>query len=331
MRTCTKCGAEYPEVAGVDTQQCPHCGLETPTRARPALQAARADPAGAAALGLHLSRRHYGALLLLWIPALLVDVAGSLALVAYQAAADIPENLYALSIGEQMRFLGVALPVFVVIIGAKLAAMAVSSALVADALAPEGGNRSLLSMRGRSGGAMALGVALALAYLAGLVLLIVPFVIFFHWWLFAPAAYVERKGIGAALDASRRFARERKTFGFTALLLIVLAGLYIASSLASVVVLVSFEAAGVSSGYVNALVATLTTWLASPFFATLPAAYYFAAAKAPQQSPIDPSAPPADRFRTTKCPGCGTLVPYTATGQPVDVVCPVCGRAGKVL
>ena len=315
----------------MDVQQCPHCGHEARTRAAETAGApAAVDPAGAAAHAFRFTGKRYLPLLLLWLPAGLVDLTGSLALAAYQVAAAIPEDLTTLTLSQQMRFLGVALPIMVTIYAAKLAAWTGVAAYVGDLVDPKGGH--VAALRGRGLQIMMLGFALSLAYVAGLFLLIVPFLVFFHWFLFAPAALAEPgRSVGGALDASRRFAKERRTFGFTALVLFVLAGLFIAYIVLASVFLSVAEALGMTSDYAAAALQALAAWLVAPLSSVLPASFYWLAKQAPSERPVDPAAPLADRFRTTKCPGCGTLVPYTATGQPVDVTCPVCGRTGKVL
>ena len=331
VRTCPSCQRTFPEVEGVDVQQCPHCGHEARTRAPGAANTpAAVDPAGAAAHAFRFTGKRYVPLLLLWLPAGLVDLTGSLALVAYQVGASIPDDLTTLTLSQQMRFLGVALPIMVTVYAAKLAAWAGVAAYVGDSVDPRGGHAAAL--RGRGLQVMMLGFALALAYVAGLLLLVVPFLVFFHWFLFAPAALAEPgRSVGGALDASRRFAKERRTFGFTALVLFVLAGLFIAYLVLAVAFLSIADAFGGASEYVAAALQALAAWLVSPLASVLPASFYWLAKQAPTERPVDPAAPLADRFRTTKCPGCGTLVPYTATGQPVEVTCPVCGRTGKVL
>lgn len=334
VRTCPKCQHAFPEVEGAATQQCPHCAHEFVPRAnaRASLAtSARADPAGAAAFAFRFTRRRYAPLLAIWLPALIVDLMGSLALVAYQQAAAIPADLTSLARADQLRFLGVALPIFVVVYGAKLAAFVGAGALVADEVEP--GTKHLARLRGRGAQSILLGVALALMYLAGLVLLVVPFVIFFHWFLFAPAA-LARPGttIGGALEESRRFAKERRTFGFTALVLLLLASLMVVWAIVTSILITLVEPLGVANVYADSTIGSIVAWLLAPIVSVMPASLYHLArvAKAQEQQ-VDVTAPPADRFRTTKCPGCGTLVPYTATGQPVDVTCPVCGRTGRVL
>lgn len=331
VRTCVACARAFPEVDGAPEQVCPHCGATMPTgAARPSgvASSGAVDPAGAAAHAFRFTRAHYGPLLMLWVPALVVDLAGSLALVGYQASQGL-DDLTTLSLAEQLAYLGLAFPILLAVYGVRLAVWSLTAAYVAD---HEGASGRLAALRARLPAALGLGALLALTYLSGLVLLVVPFVVFYHWFLFAPAAFAtDAAGPGAALDASRRFARERRTLGFTALSLFVLGGVVLAWLILSSLALGLFGAVGWSSAALDAVVMSLLAWLVAPIAGVLPASYYVLAQRAPAPVAVDPKAPPADRFRTTKCPGCGTLVPYTATGAPVEVACPVCGRTGKVL
>lgn len=331
MLTCPRCGRDFPQVEGARTQVCPHCGHEgdspAATHAAPSV---RADPAGATAHGFRFFRRHYGRLLLLWTPTVLVDILGTIALAAYAASAGIPEDPLQMTTSDRMRYLGVALPLFLAMYTVQLALWAHVGAFVlresgaAPAEAPS--PRRLLPA------SLALGLVLTLAYLAGFMLLIVPFLVFFHWFLYAPVALAEKpRRISQAFDASRAFARERRTLGFTALVLLVWLGAALASVALAALLLAAAEAAGVSAVLLLAAIGPLAAWPFMPLVAVLPASYWALAGREPEAAPVRPDAPAAERFRTTKCPACGTLIPYTATGQPVDVACPVCGRAGRVL
>lgn len=335
MRTCPQCRREFPAVEGAPTQQCPHCGHESGDAPRATAAPARTDPAGAASEGFRLFRKHYGAILLVWLPAAIAEIVGGLALLAYERQTNLPSTLEALSalpLGDQLRLLGVVLPVVLVTYGVQMAMWTRVAAIVHRAIEPDA---PALPKGRRSAAVFGLGMTLAFVHAAGLVFLIVPFLIFFHWFLFAPAALAGgASGIGAALEESRRMAKERKTYGFTALVLLTLVSATLLAGMLAASGIGMLRFLGVRSAEVDTLVAAGANWLLLPVVATLPAAFYFLARKAPAPGApekVDPGAPASQRFRTTKCPGCGTLVPYTATGQPVDVTCPVCGRSGKVL
>ncbi|HEX2021669.1 MAG TPA: hypothetical protein VHH36_03100, partial [Candidatus Thermoplasmatota archaeon] len=93
---------------------------------------------------------------------------------------------------------------------------------------------------------------------------------------------------------------------------------------------IAARAAGAGPLAADALATPAVWWLALPILGALPMALYVGASAEAAPRPA-PRATPVERVSRTKCPGCGTLVPYVPTGQPVDVVCPACGRAGRVL
>lgn len=334
MRKCGRCGRDFPEVRGADEQTCPHCGAVTltPQRAAQAPRVGRvADPVSALSLAFRIWVKHPFALLLLWIPAVLVNVAASLTLAAYAQANGFPTDPFAMTDAQRLEYLGVALPGAVAVFVIELALWGVVSAFVAST---EGDANALKKVGSRVLPLVIGGLLLTVALGAGLVLLVVPFFVFLHWFMFVPAALAEGKSVPEAFAASRQFARERMTFGFTALVVLVWVGIFVIDSVISALFGGVFGAFGAEGGYANAISGALGMWALAPFLPLLPAAYWALAKQAPVEgvaAPIAPDARPSERFRTTKCPQCGTLVPYSATGQPVDVVCPVCGRAGKVV
>ena len=360
MRTCARCQREYPEVAGVDAQRCPHCAHEEPTRAPGPTSAAApmgaapgtppADAAGGLSFAMRLARERYPRLLLLWLPAFAVEAIGGALLLAYQLSLGLPttaEELQGAEPDKLMRFAGVAFPLFALTIVARVLAATAVAAEALDALRVDGGGH-LARLRRRMPSALgfALGVtllALAIPTVAalpfvvvfggiGIVLMIIPLVVVFHLFLFAPAAQAHAAGgMAASIRESRRFARERRTFGFTLFVLLALVGASIVTAIVAYLASLGAEAAGAPPLWADLAASSLLNWLLLPVVAAMPAGFYALARQAPAERPVDASAPAAERFRTTKCPGCGTLVPYTATGQPVDVTCPVCGRTGKIL
>lgn len=324
MPACASCGQPLPD--GPASQTCPHCGHVPPSLANEF----KADPAGAAALSLRVLKLRYPRLLMLWIPAVVLDLAGSLALAAYQSGAGFPEDLASMTQGQQLQFLGFALPIAAIVFGVRLALWGIVAALVLDTV--DGKDEAVPAAMKRAPLFLGVGFLLMLAYSAGLVLLIVPFLVFFHWFMFAPAALASgAKGVGDAFEASRRFARERRTFGFTALVLFAWFSVFLVYLIVGSSVIGALDAGGLGSPYVQAIVSPLVSWLVAPVLPLFPAAYWALVARNPAMAPPNPEAPATERFRTTKCPDCGTLVPYTATGEPVDVQCPVCGRQGRVV
>jgi hypothetical protein len=177
-----------------------------------------------------------------------------------------------------------------------------------------------------------MGALLAVSLPLGLILLVVPFLVFFHWLMYAPAALAEGRTVAQAVEASRAFARERKTAGFTALVLLVWAAVLLVRFFVLDAVFASgLDAVDVPPSYADATADALAMWVLGPLVPLFPAAYWSLARRAPLPAPTPAAAPHAERARTTKCPQCGALVPYAATGAPVDVTCPECGRRGRVL
>lgn len=328
MIDCPACGRAFPAVEGATEQTCPHCGHEFGTFLKGDLPRPPADPAAAAAAGFRIFVKRYPSFLLLWLPVLLVDVAVELSLQAYGNRVGLPTDLAQVDAATALRYLGVGVPLYLAFYAVQLAFFAVIAAHVLDHAAGEGGTATLRATLAKPGALLGLGLVLMLAYLGGLVLLIIGAVVFFHWYQFAPAALADRRrGVVDALQASRRFAKERRTFGFTALVL------FVAFALAIVWAVLSAAGGAIFGGapLARILVGALASWLLTPLVAILPAAYWAIAQHAPPPDPGAPQGPPAERFRTTKCPQCGTLVPYEASDGPVEVACPVCGRKGKVL
>ena len=319
MRTCLRCGRVFPEVAGADVQKCPFCGHETldapPTDEAPL---SPADPVGALTHAARVARRHYPRLLLLWLPVVVLDAAVALSVVAYQAATPGTEDLGNLTTDQALALLGVLAPLYLVDFAVTFAAWSWVARVVLGPAAP----------RASLAAALGVGALLTLALVAGLVLLVVPALILFHMFLFAPAALAAGRGVGGAFEESRRFSRERRTAGFTNLVVLLSVGILAAAYVLAGFLADGLSRAGISSPVVHALVEVVPGWLLWPLLPLLPASYWHLANQAPA-----PAAGPAPRpvRRTTKCPTCGTLVPYQPTGAPVDVTCPQCGTAGRVL
>lgn len=320
---CAHCGRLFPEVVGAPSQVCPHCGHEMDAAPSPAPEAAtrppHVDPVGAMELAAKIGRKRYGRLLLIWLPALLVEIGVGIAIDAYTNAAGIPADVASLSTGQQMQLLGVALPLTILLYSVRLATWTFTAACTLDAAL--GGSR-LSGWRALLGPALLAGLVLTLVYSAG-ILLIVGTLVFLHWFLYAPAQLAAgAPTIGAAFDRSRRFARDHRTYGFTAL--IVLLGL---------VILVPYFVTDAYGGWVGIVVPALIAWIGGPIVPLLAASYV---ALSLQQTSAE-GAPTEEKLPTTrstaKCPQCGTLIPYTANpaGGPVEIVCPSCGQAGRVL
>jgi phage FluMu protein Com len=339
LRPCEACGRDFPEVFGEAEQKCPYCGrLQA---ASPASQPQpqpqpfaheRVDPVAALRHAFQLLSRKYGVLLLVMLPAALVDLAVGVAVVAFVRAQGIPTDVFAMGVTDRLRYLGVALPLSLLssVVGLASWSLVAAVALQEDGVRPKG---ALRAMAGRLHLALAVGLLLTLAWTAGLLLLIVPGLVFLHWFLYAPAALVETGSVPRAFERSRAFARERRTYGFTAVVLLVYFGLFVLDTLLASPESSLLQLVGVPSDYADAAATALGAWPLAMLVPLLPAAYYSLAQRAPDVPPPTTPLPtaPAERFRTTKCPQCGTLVPYTATGGAVDVKCPVCGREGRVL
>lgn len=318
MMECPSCLRLFPEVAGAPTQVCPHCGHEASSRGRGAASVA-SDPAGAARAAVQALRERYHVLLAMALPLLAYDLAAAF-LDARLQAAFLPDG--AGTTGQRMQYLGVALPLTFLGSTLQLAFWSVAGALVIDRLA--GGARVRATLR-RWPTLLGLGFVLTLVYVTGLLLLLVPFFVVAHWFLYAPAAVADgERTITGAFESSRRFARARRTHGFTALVVMLWLAILLAALLADAMLAPRLGAIGPALG-------PLLAWLTAPIVPAFPAAFWAVAARAPEVAPPAPGAPAAERFRTTKCPRCGTLIPYTATGSAVEVTCPTCGRAGRVL
>lgn len=292
------------------------------------------DATAAAAEAFRFASRRYGGALLLWVPALVVDVAAALGISYYESSHGFPADIGQFTQAQQLAWLGVAAPLLFLTLALKLALFAPVGGYVLDRSGATPPGRSALAAMARAPLLLlALGLVLGLLYTAGVLLLLVGLLVFYHWFQFAPVALADRqKGLGDAFEASRRFARERRVFGFTALSFFVLLAVFLAQTLLSLLAGAATGALGLHSAWVDALVSWVPVWLLTPFLAILPAAYWSLARRTPPPAPPSgpqPTAPPT--FRTTRCPQCGTLIPYRATGEPVDVECPVCGRKGRVL
>ncbi len=335
---CPDCGRDVPEVLGADAQECPHCGAEV-LALGPAPRAEGAglvDAAGAAAEAFRFARRHYGGVLLLWVPALVVDVAAALGVGYYEASHPIPAAGDPGAQAAALSYLGVALPSFLLLVALNLALFAPTGGYVLDRTGVTPPGKSALAAAARAPLLLlALGLVLTLVYLGGALLALVGLLVFYHWFQFAPVALAHRrKGLGDAFEASRRFARERRVFGFTALSFFALLAAFLAQVLLSAGADALLRLLHAQNLWTEAVAGWAPAWLVTPFLAILPAAYWSLAERAPAQAATPAAAPeaaPSGGFRTTKCPQCGTLVPYVATGAPVDVECPVCGRKGRVL
>lgn len=313
MIECPDCGRVYPDVAGAPTQVCPHCGreVESPAAAQPAPPLPRADPVGAMALAWRVARSDYLRLLLLWAPAFLVEVVVAFSVAAYARSAGLDG---AMTTGQQMQYLGVSLPLYVVVFTVRLAAWTFVAARALDVAL---GGARLARWRALVAPALATGFVLTLAYAAGWLMLVVGFLVFVHWFLYAPAQLADgAEGLGAAFDRSRRFARERRTMGFTALALVV--GFALA---------VPYFALGTLPEPWGLVAPPGWAWLVGPLLPLLAACFVAVARDAPAQA----ASPEAPARATTTCPQCGTLIAYTPSGNPVDVTCPSCGRSGRVL
>lgn len=315
MIECPACGRLYPDVVGAPSQVCPHCGHEVestaPARAAPPLP--RADPVGAVALAWRVARKSYLGLVLLWAPAFLVELAVAFGVEAYARSVGLLVD-GTMTTGQQMQYLGVALPLYVLVFTVRLAAWTLVGARALDVAL---GGARLARWRALVAPSLAMGFVLTLAYAAGWLMLVVGFLVFFHWFLYAPAMLADgASGLGAAFDRSRRFARERRTMGFTALALVV--GLALA---------VPYFLVGDLAEPWGLVAQPAWAWLVGPILPLLAASFVAVARDAPAPGARAGLAPRA----TTTCPQCRTLIPYTPSTGPVDVTCPSCGRAGRVL
>lgn len=334
MRECPACGRAYPEVVGAEEQRCPFCGHETRDAPAPATatrvhREPLADPVGALAHAARFASRHYPRLLLIWLPVLAVDVGLGLAITAYQEKLGLLDTAD-LSTGDALALLGLAAPLYLLDFAVTFAAWGLVGAHLLDL--SRGGGARRAGYRRRLPGALAMGGLLTVALMAGFVLAFVPFLVFLHLFLFAPVAYADGARVGEAFDRSRRFARERETYGFTALVVLLLAGVVAVSFVVGGWLPGWLAMAGITSPYAVAFFEPLPSWLLSPFVASLPASYWVLASQ--ERAAVAPGAArtqPEAHTRSTKCPRCATLIPYEPTGAPVDVRCPKCGASGRVL
>lgn len=319
MRPCPRCGRSVPEVRGAPEQACPHCGHGFATPRSPPVGAPApppVDPVGALTFAGRALRTRYPRLLAIWAPAVVAN-----ALVTLLVAYAIPGDPTTMAVPDRLRALGLVTPALGVVVALELGLWA----LVAGALS--GGVRPVLA---RMGPLVGLSLLLALTYFAGLVLLVIPFFVFLHWFLYAPAAFAEGRTVSEALDASRRFARERRAYGFTALVALAWVVAAVATYALSLALEPALLATRLAPATAEALAGALATWPFAPLVPLLPASYWALAARSAAAAPASPPAATGARATTT-CPRCGTLVPYTPTGAPVDVTCPSCGTAGRVL
>lgn len=320
MIECPRCGRLFPEVVGAPSQACPHCEHEFEASA--ALPRARSaspvDAFGALAQAAGLGVRDYPRLLLVFLPAFLVELVVGFAIEAYAAAAGLAEDVESLTTGQQMQLLGVALPLLILLYTVRLALWTFVAARVLDVSL---GGRRLAAWKGLLGPAILMGFVLTLAFLAGALLLVVGFLVFLHWFAYAPAQLAAgAPTVGAAFDRSRRFAQEQRTYGFTALLVLV-----------GLAVLVPYFMTDALGGTLGIVVPALVNWIGGPLVPLL-AASFVALAKqgAPAAQAFPPAGAPA-RAASAKCPRCATLIPYEPAGAPVEVRCPSCGYRGKLL
>ena len=320
MRPCPRCGRVFPEVRGAPEQACPSCGHVFPSDAPPAGQApppaeARVDPVAALGLAARTAVRRYPALLLAWAPLVLVDFG-----VGLLVERTLPADASALGVQAQLRLLGIVLPPLLLLGAAEMAGWGLVSA------AAFGRARDVLP---RLGALLLLGLLLTATFVAGFLLLVVPFFVFLHWFAYAPAALAEGRTVGQAFEASRAFAKQRRAYGFT--VLIVLAWLVAAGATFALAAALAPLLAGLGLGpaAVAALGGALAAWPFAPLVPLLPASYWRLASRAPAAETA-PKAAPGPRATTT-CPKCGTLFPFERAGGPVDVTCPSCGNRGRVL
>lgn len=322
MMECEGCGRLFPEVVGAPTQVCPHCQREmaTATQARSSTRGPiPVDPVGAITLAARTGAREYPRLLLIWLPALLFELAAGVAILAYEGALGLPADGTATT-GENMQLLGVATPLLFLFFTIRLATWSFVSKRVLEVVL---GRPSPPSWGKLVGPAFVSGFVLTLAYMAGALMLLVGYFIVLHWFAFVPTFVARGARLSAAFDESRRFAREHSTFGFTALVAMLLVGIYAGWYALSVVL----------DGWIAEVAPALLLWITGPLVPLLAASYVALALKG-SATRERPAATATSIVRaTTKCPHCATLIPYTpsTTGGATDVVCPSCGRAGKVL
>lgn len=310
MFGCPACARVYPEVVGAPTQVCPHCGHEAPSTPAEGLArgAPAPDPVGALEHAWRVVRRDHVKLLLIWLPATLAELAVAFTLRAYERSAGIPADASLLTTGESMQLLGVALPLQILVFTLRLALWTFIAARALDRPAP---------LATLAGPALAAGFVLTLTYFAGLLLALVGFFVFLHWFLYVPARIaLGASGVGSAFEASRRFSRERRPYGFTALVSLVGATLFVLVLLA-----------GSLDGTMGVLAAAALGWVTGPIVPLLAASFVAVSMGA---GPEDARAPELSRD-ATRCPQCGTLIPYAPSTSPIQLVCPSCGHAARLL
>jgi hypothetical protein len=272
-----------------------------------------ADPVGAIQVAFTLARREYIWFLLLWIPAFLLELAAGFADPLYRQARGLPAGT--LTTGETLETLGVQVPLLFLAYTVRFALWAFIALRTLDAVL--GGERTT-RWRTLVIPSLALGGILVLTYTAGALLVFVGFFVFLHWFLYAPAMLANgAKGVGAALEASRAFARERRTFGFTALVVLLGMIAFVASYLLEK-----------QAGPGGIILPGLFAWLVAPIVPMLAASFVAISQKEPPV--VLTGATPEPRAATT-CPRCATLIPYASAEEAVEVVCPSCGYAGSVL
>lgn len=282
----------------------------------PPAHATPADPVGAIQLAWRIARSDYGLLLLLWLPALALQLAVGFAIVGYERAQGFAADPALMTTGEQMEWLGVVLPLSLLLLTTRVALWTFVGARVLDRVL---GGKRLAGWQKLVGPAFAVGFVLVLTYLAGALLLLVGLFVFVHWFLYAPAFVAQgARGVGAALEASRRFARERRTQGFTALALLLGALVYGAWSLL-----------GLLPGALGIVAPAIVAWLFGPVVPLLAASYVALALRSPKK-PAQPDAVAAVERATTTCPKCARLIPYTPSAEGARIVCPNCGHEGRV-
>lgn len=327
MITCPGCARVFPEVVGAPTQQCPHCAHEfTPATTPPVIAMERAgsvpaDPVGAITTAWRVAKKDHMKLLLLWLPVPLVDLAVDALVEVYGRSQGFPSNTALLTTGEQMELLGVALPLSILAYTLRLALWTFIALRTFDIIL---GGQRLMSWRRFVLPALLAGFVLTLTYIAGFLLVIVGFFVFLHWFIYVPAQLANgAPGVGAAFETSRRFSRERRTFGFTALIvLLAVASLTLDFGLAR------------QPGWIGIIAPAFAGWLFGPIVPLLVASFVAisVAQPAPAPAPAGVGVVGTGQTRsTTACPRCRTLIAYDPTGSAVDVTCSNCGYAGRVL
>lgn len=322
MIECEGCGRLFPEVVGAPTQVCPHCEreMQTTLQSRAASRGPiPVDPVGAITLAARVARTEYLRFLLLFLPALALEIGIGFVLEAYASAEGLPTEVDAMSDGQRMQFLGVGVPLILLLYSVRMGLWTLVAARVLDVAV---GGKRLSRWRELVAPALLMGFVLTLTFAAGVLLLVVGFLVFLHWFMYAPAQLAAgASGVGVAFDRSRRFARDQRTAGFTALV-----------ALVGLAVLVPYFMADTLGGTLAIVVPALINWVGGPLVPLLAASYVALALKAPSRE-LAPASPPVVGRSTTRCPQCATPIAYTpsVSGGATDVVCPSCGRAGKVL